>query len=143
MKAQKGDTVKVYYKGTLENGDEFDSNFGQEPLEFDLGEGQMIEGFENAVFGMEKDETKKIKIKSSEAYGERNPEHIVKAGRDKLPQDIQPEIGMPLMMPMPEDEAIQVTIIDFDDETITLDANHPLAGEDLNFEIELAGILRM
>jgi peptidylprolyl isomerase len=143
MKAQKGDTVKVYYKGTLDTGEEFDSNFGKEPLEFDLGAGQMIEGFENAVYGMEKDESKSVKIPSGEAYGDRNPDHVIKAGRDKLPQDLEPQLGMPLMMPMPEGEAIQVTIVNFDDETITLDANHPLAGQDLNFEIELAGILRM
>lgn len=143
MKAQKGDTVKVYYKGTLDNGTEFDSNFGNEPLEFDLGAGQMIEGFEQAVFGMEKDEKKTVKIPSEKAYGEPNPEHILKAGRDKLPQDIEPQIGMPLMLPLPQGEPIQVTITDFDEETITLDANHPLAGQDLNFEIELAGILRM
>ncbi|MDC1068835.1 peptidylprolyl isomerase [Candidatus Kapabacteria bacterium] len=143
MKAQNGDTVKVYYKGTLDNGEVFDSNFGGEPLEFDLGAGQMIEGFEKAVYDMEKDESKTVKISAGQAYGEINTDYILTAGRDKLPEDLIPEIGMPLMMPTPEGEPIQVIIKEFDDESITLDANHPLAGKDLTFEIEVAGILRM
>jgi peptidylprolyl isomerase len=143
MKAQKGDTVKVYYKGTLENGDEFDSNYGGEPLEFDLGAGQMIPGFEDAVYEMEKDQKKSVLIPADQAYGQRNDDYVLKAGRDKLPPELEPQIGMPLMMPNPDGQPIQVNIVDFDEETITLDANHPLAGKDLNFEIELAGILRM
>lgn len=143
MKAQNGDTVKVYYKGTLDNGDEFDSNYGAEALEFDLGAGQMIPGFEKAVFDMEKGEKKKVHIEAKDAYGDKNPDYILQVGRDKLPQDLEPVIGMPLMMPMPNDESIQVQITAFDENTITLDANPPLAGENLNFEIELVGILRM
>lgn len=142
-KAASGDTVKVHYTGRLTSGEVFDSSEGREPLEFDLGAGQVIEGFEEAIIGMEQGEKKTVEIPVDKAYGPANPQYILKAPREQMPQDLNPEVGMQLQMPVPDGPPVVVTITEFDDAHITLDANPPLAGKDLIFDLELVGILRM
>lgn len=139
-KAKKGDKVSVHYKGTLDDGTVFDSSEGREPLEFELGTGQVIPGFDAGITGMEKGEKKTIKIPCADAYGESVPEAIIKVPREEVPPHIKPEIGMQLQL-MTEDNEVAVAVIKaFDDKEITLDGNHPLAGKDLTFEIELVEI---
>lgn len=142
-KAAKGDTVKVHYTGRLADGEVFDSSEDREPLEFDLGQGQVIEGFEEAILGMEQGDKKTVEISVDKAYGPVNPEYILKAPRDQMPQDLDPQIGMQLQMPVPDGPPVVVTITEFDNESVTLDANPPLAGKDLIFDLELVGVLKM
>lgn len=141
--AKSGDTVKVHYTGKLEDGTEFDSSVGAEPLEFDLGAAQVIEGFENAIIGMKEGETKTVVIPVEQAYGPINEEYVLKAPRDKMPPDLDPFVGLQLLMPVPNAEPVPVIITEVSDVEITLDANHPLAGKELTFELELVGILAM
>ena len=141
--AKSGDTIKLHYKGTLSDGKVFDSTEGKDPFEFDLGAGQVIEGFELAITGMAEGEKKTVVIPADQAYGESNPEYVVEAQNDQLPQDMKMEIGMQLMMPVPGGESISVTVIEVNDDGVTLDANPPLAGEELTFELEVVGILTM
>jgi len=136
-----GDTVKVHYKGTLEDGTVFDSSEGKDPLEFTLGNGQLIPGFEKAVIGMSEGDSTTANIPSAEAYGERKEELEVQVEKEKLPEDIEPQIGMQLQLNQPNGQAIPVQISKIDDDQITLDANHPLSGKDLTFEIELVEII--
>ena len=138
--AKAGDTVKIHYTGTLEDGSTFDSSQGREPLEFELGSGQVIPGFDNAVDGMTVGEKKTVNIPAAEAYGEHQPERVQKVPRNALPPEITPEVGMPLMATDPNGAQMQFTITEMDDESITVDGNHPLAGKDLNFELELVSI---
>jgi peptidylprolyl isomerase len=133
--AKSGDTVRVHYTGTLADGTEFDTSTGGEPMEFTLGEGNLIAGFEQAVTGMKVGETKKITIPADQAYGQRSDELIVEIGRDKLPPDIDPEVGMQL-----QTSQGVLTIIEVTETTLKIDANHPLAGQDLTFVIELVEI---
>jgi peptidylprolyl isomerase len=130
-----GDTVKVHYTGKLADGTVFDSSVGSEPYEFTLGQGQTISGFEQAVVGMKVGDTKTVTIPIDEAYGPRRDDLIVEVGRDKLSPDINPEVGMQL-----QGSQGVVTIIKVSETTITIDANHPLAGQDLTFDIELVEI---
>jgi len=141
--AKSGDTVKVHYTGKLADGTEFDSSVGAEPLEFDLGAGQVIEGFENAIIGMKESESKTVVIPVDQAYGPINEDYVLKAPRDKMPPDLDPFVGLQLLMPVPNSEPVPVTVTEFNDEEVTLDANHPLAGKELTFELELVGILSM
>ncbi len=141
--AKNGDTVKVHYTGKLADGVEFDSSIGGEPLEFDLGAGQVIEGFESAIVGMKEGEKKTVTIPVDKAYGEINEDYILTASRDKLPPDLEPFVGLQLLMPVPNSEPVPVTVTEFDDNEITLDANHPLAGKELIFDLELIGVLSM
>lgn len=141
--AKSGDTVKVHYTGKLEDGTEFDSSVGAEPLEFDLGAAQVIEGFENAIIGMKEGETKTVVIPVEQAYGPINEEYVLKAPRDNMPPDLDPFVGLQLLMPVPNAEPVPVIITEVSDVEITLDANHPLAGKELTFELELVGILAM
>lgn len=138
--AKNGDTVKVHYKGTLADGTVFDSSDGRDPLEFDLGSGQLIPGFEAAVDGMSAGETCSINIASDQAYGPRRDEMVMDVPKSQLPADMQPQVGMQLQAGQ-GDEQFVVMITDVQDETVTLDANHPLAGKDLNFEITLVEIV--
>lgn len=140
-KATKGDKVKVNYTGTLEDGSIFDSSEDREPLEFTMGEGQLIPGFENAVEGMAEGESTTVDIPTDEAYGERRDDLSIEIGRSELPVDVDPEVGMKLQMKQKQkDEVIPVTITDVSEEQITIDANHPLAGEDLTFEINVVNV---
>lgn len=140
-KVKEGDTVKVHYTGTLQDGTVFDSSREREPLEFTLGEGQLIPGFENAVIGMSEGDDTSVDIPSKEAYGERREDLELEVAKSDLPDNIEPEVGMQLQMQQQEDgRAIPVQITKVEDDFVTLDANHPLAGKDLKFEIELVDV---
>lgn len=139
--AQIGDTVKLHYAGKLQDGTEFDSSMNREPLEFKIGDWQLIPGFENAVIGMAPGETKTATIESSEAYGPRREDMVVEVQRQQLPADLELEVGQHLNMRDQEGESLLVKITNVTEDTVTLDANHPLAGQDLIFEIQLLEIL--
>ena len=138
--AQSGDTVRVHYTGTLGDGSVFDSSRGREPLEFQLGTGQVIPGFETAVTGLEPGEERRVTIPSDQAYGPRRDEMIVTVGREVFPPSIDPQVGQMLQMSQ-GDQALRVTVTEVGDAGVTLDANHPLAGQDLTFDIELVEIV--
>lgn len=138
--AKPGDTVKVHYTGTLADGSEFDSSRGQEPLQFRLGQGNMIAGFENAVLGMTPGEQKKITIPCEQAYGERNPGMTRTVPRGRIPADIELAEGLVLHARNPEGKTIRFTVASFDAEQVTVDGNHPLAGHDLIFDLELIAV---
>lgn len=139
--AKAGDTVQVHYTGTLTDGTVFDSSEGRDPLEFTVGSGQVIKGFDEGVAGMNPGEKKTISIPVEDAYGSANEEMIFTLNRTDIPDDIPLEKGMTLNMhedgnPRP----IPVIVRDLTDINVTLDANHPLAGQDLTFEVELVGV---
>jgi peptidylprolyl isomerase len=138
--AQQGDTVKVHYKGTLDNGVEFDTSEGGDPLQFTIGDGAVIPGFETAIIGMKTNEAKTITIPSAEAYGERDPESVFSIERGRLPEDMEPEVGDQLQMTQEDGGIFVVQVTEINDKNVTLDANHPLAGEDLTFELKLVEI---
>jgi peptidylprolyl isomerase len=133
---EAGNTVKVHYKGTLNDGTVFDSSEGGDPIEFEVGAGTVIPGFETAVGEMEIDQTKSVTIPSDDAYGEFNEKMVGLVPRSSLPDDIKPEVGLILSMQSPDGE-MPVRVVEMDDENLTLDANHPLAGQDLTFELTL------
>lgn len=139
--AKKGDTVKIHYTGKLEDGTVFDTSRSRHPLQFKLGNGQVIEGFEQAVTGMNVGETKTTTIPVEKAYGPRRDDMIVTLKRDQLPADVAPEVGQRLELTQENDQNILVTVTGVTDSMITLDANHPLAGKALTFELELVSIL--
>jgi len=136
---EAGKTVKVHYKGTLEDGSVFDSSEGRDPIEFKIGSGVLLPGFENTVTEMEVDETRTVNIPCKDAYGDVNDEMVGEIPRTNLPDDIEPEVGMVLSMQSPDGE-MPVRVIALDEENLTLDANHPLAGKDLTFELTLVEI---
>lgn len=137
---KKGDSVKVHYKGTLSDGELFDSSEGREPLEFKIGEQQVIPGFENAVLGMTLDEEKTVTIAADDAYGPIMDQLVAQVEREQLPADLSPELGMQLQMTQESGDPLIVTITEMDEKTITIDANHPLAGKDLTFALTLVAI---
>ena len=138
--AKSGNTVHVHYVGKRNDGTVFDSSRDRdEPLEFELGAGQVIPGFEEAVDGMELGEVRKVRIEPDNAYGERRDDLLIEVGREHVPEGVDLETGTRLQLQR-EGRAIPVTVTEIGDETITLDANHPLAGEELNFEIELVSV---
>ncbi len=139
-RAKQGDTVKVHYVGTLDNGTVFDTSSGREPLEFTLGGGQVIPGFEEAVTGMQVGETKTTHIPADDAYGPHREGLVLELERERIPEDIELTVGSRLQLQQPGGEAVPVTVTALDSGTVTLDANHPLAGEDLTFELELVEI---
>ncbi|SDK31073.1 FKBP-type peptidyl-prolyl cis-trans isomerase 2 [Catalinimonas alkaloidigena] len=140
--AKSGDTVKVHYTGRLQDGTTFDSSIPrQEPLEFTLGGGQMIKGFDAAVHGMETGQSKTVEIPAAEAYGTVREDMIMTLDRQQVPPDINPEVGQQLAMQDQNGRQIPVVVTDINDSSITLDANHPLAGKDLIFEIQLVEIV--
>lgn len=138
--AKKNDTVKVHYTGKLTNGEVFDSSRDREPLEFTVGGGQMIAGFDAAVDGMALEEVKEVTIPSGEAYGERNEEMIQQVPRIHLPEDMKPEVGQTLVASGDQGQQMHVVVTEVQDDHIIVDGNHPLAGQDLVFEIELVEI---
>jgi peptidylprolyl isomerase len=139
-KVKDGATVKVHYTGTLENGEVFDSSENREPLEFTLGQGQLIPGFEKAVTGLDVGESTTVDIPSAEAYGEAREDLIITVPKNQLPDDIEPQIGMQLQVNQPDGQPVPVRITEIGEEELTLDANHPLAGQDLTFKIELVEV---
>jgi peptidylprolyl isomerase len=138
--AKAGDTVKIHYTGTLEDGNQFDSSAGRDPLEFELGSGQVIPGFDKAVEGMAVGETKTVNIPPEDAYGPRQDGMVQEVPKSALPDDIEPQVGMGLQARRPDGAMLDLTITEVGDESITVDGNHPLAGEALNFELELVAI---
>lgn len=140
MPASSGDTVRVHYTGTLNDGTEFDSSAGREPLEFTLGSGQVIPGFDAGVTGMEPGESKKVTIPADEAYGQRREEMMLEVSPDQFPEGMDPQVGQQLQLSQPDGQAVMVTVAEVSDDGVVLDANHPLAGEDLTFELTLDSI---
>ncbi len=140
-KVKNGDTVKVHYTGKLEDGSIFDTSESRDPLEITLGQGQLIPGFENAVVGLEVGDKTTANIESAEAYGERRDDLEVTVERAQLPEDIEPEVGMQLQLNQPNGQPVPVQITKVEEENIVIDANHPLAGKDLTFDIELVEIV--
>jgi len=140
-KAVNGDKVKVHYTGYLDDGTIFDSSEGKDPLEFTLGEGQLLKGFENAVEGLQEGDKNKVKIPAKEGYGMPQESLIGKVPLEALPNEIKPELGMKLQSETPEGDRLILKVIEISDEDITVDANHELAGQDLNFDIELVEII--
>ncbi len=139
--AKKGDTVRVHYTGRLEDGTVFDTSRSRHPLQFTLGSGQVIAGFENAITGMNIGESKTTVIPVEQAYGPRRDDLIVTVGRDQFPPDLDAKIGQRLEITQADNQVMLVTVAAVTDADITLDANHPLAGEALTFDLELVGIV--
>ncbi|WP_370171711.1 MULTISPECIES: FKBP-type peptidyl-prolyl cis-trans isomerase [Hyphomonas] len=135
-----GDTVHIHYTGTLNDGTTFDSSEGREPLSFQVGSGQIIPGLDSAIPGMTVGDKKTVNVACDEAYGQVNPEMTQAVPRADIPADIPLETGTRLQMQTQNGQVIPVTVTAVDDSTVTLDANHPLAGQDLTFNIELVKI---
>jgi len=138
-KAENGLFVSVDYKGTLQNGDVFDTSHGQQPLEVKVGAGQLITGFENELLGMSLNEKKTFTLQPEDAYGQKNEDLKRDIPRADIPPELNPQVGMTVGLQTPEGQ-IPAQIVHLDDEKMTLDMNHPLAGESLTFEIEVVGI---
>ncbi len=141
QQAKSGDKVKVHYHGRLTSGETFDSSEGRAPLEFEIGGGMVIKGFDEGVTGMSVGEKKTLNIPFGEAYGARNPEMLVEFPKEKFPENMELELGMPLVMNNGAGQQFQVVVTEIREEVVVLDANHPLAGQDLIFDIELVEIV--
>ncbi len=139
--AKKGDTVKVHYTGKLENGTVFDTSLNRDPLQFTIGNDEVIPGFEEAVIGMAPGDSKTVKITADKAYGSHLDEMVLVVERTQIPPNLKPEVGQQLQLKQADGKVILVVVTDVSESTITLDANHPLAGKDLIFDIQLVEIL--
>lgn len=139
--AKNGDTVKVAYTGKLDDGSVFDTTNEGEPIEFTIGQGQVLPAFEEAVVGMDSGDSKTIMIPPDEAYGDRSDELILTMDRDQVPFDREPEVGKMYRLVQKDGRSFPVTVANVSEETIVFDANHPLAGKDLTFDIQLVQIL--
>jgi len=137
---EENDKVALHYTGTLINGETFDSSEGRDPLSFEVGSGQVIPGFDNAVRGMKVDESKKFTVPSAEAYGEPNEELVYEVPLASIPAELKPHEGQRLVSNLEDGRQIPVTVTKVAEDTITLDANHPLAGKDLTFDIKIVSI---
>lgn len=140
-KTKQGDTVKVHYTGKLEDGKVFDTSLNKEPLEFTIGKGQVLKGFEEAVTGMEPGETKTANVPTEEAYGPVRDYLIIDVPRNQIPEHIEPKIGQQLEVQQADGRKVPVTITFVSEENVTFDANHPLAGENLVFDVQLLEIV--
>ena len=138
--AKSGDKVQIHYTGKLDDGTTFDTSSGRDPLEFEVGSGQVIAGFDKAVEGMTEGDNKTVKIDPEDAYGERHEQLVQEVPKSALPEEIDPAVGMALQSRSPDGQVTQLTVTEVKDESITVDANHPLAGQALNFDIELVKI---
>lgn len=138
--AETGDTVRINYTGTLPDGTTFDSSQGRDPLEFQLGSGQIIPGIDHAVAGMEVGEKKQVTVPPAAAYGERDENRVQDVQRSQLPDNIPTEVGTQLQMQTPEGQTLPVMVTAATEDKVTLDANHPLAGQDLTFDLELVEV---
>ena len=139
-KAETGNTVKVHYTGRLNDDTQFDSSAGRDPLEFTLGTGQVIPGFEKAVTGMGVGESKTVTIPADQAYGPHHTELVLEVERGQIPPHINPEVGQQLEIHQQDGRTVGVVITEVTNEKVSLDANHPLAGQDLIFDLELVEI---
>ena len=140
-KAKQGDRVNVHYTGKLEDGTVFDTSVGSEPLQFTIGEGEVIQAFEKAVVGMNPGELKTIKIIANEAYGLHREELMMVVDRVGFPANFQLEVGQHLQIRQEDGNLFFVTVADVSAANVTLDANHPLAGKDLTFDMQLVGVV--
>ena len=138
--AKAGETVAIHYTGTLADGSQFDSSEGRDPLRFTLGSGQIIAGLDAAITGMSQGEKKSVTIAAAEAYGDHRPEAVQAVPRAQIPAEIPLEVGGGLQVQTPDGRTIPVTVTSVTDEEVTLDANHPLAGKDVTFAVELVEI---
>jgi len=138
--AKNGDSVRIHYTGRLDDGTVFDSSREREPLNFTVGGGQVIPGFDAAVRGMEVGETKTAKIPAAEAYGEAREDLFIPVSRSQLPPGLEPTAGQALQMSTPDGQQVRVVIDRVEEDSVILDANHPLAGKDLTFDLELVAI---
>ena len=138
--AKQGDTVRVHYQGSLQDGTVFDTSRDRDPFEFTIGEGQVIAGFESAVVGMEPGENKVVTLEPEDAYGPRRSELLVEVGLDRLPPEVEVEVGSQLQVKQQDGSPRVATIARVGEDSVTLDVNHPLAGKDLTFDIELVEI---
>lgn len=140
VEAKNGDTVKIHYKGKLEDGTIFDNSFDREPLEFTIGAGRLIPGFEVAVIGMVPDESKTVTILKDQAYGPYREDLVMALGRDQIPEDMKIERGQQVQVRQEDGRIFPVMVTEISESSVTLDANHPLAGQDLTFELLLVEI---
>lgn len=138
--AKYGDTVTVHYTGKLQNGAVFDTSLNREPLEFTIGDGQIIPSFEQAVIGMNTGESKTVKIPAEKAYGSHHKEMVAVVDRDQFPSNLELKVGQQLKVSKADGQIAVVTVTDVTESDVTLDANHPLAGKDLTFDIKLVGV---
>ncbi|HMR91849.1 MAG TPA: peptidylprolyl isomerase [Chitinophagaceae bacterium] len=138
---KSGDKIKVHYHGRLTSGETFDKSEGRAPLEFEVGSGMVIKGFDDGVTGMAVGEKKTIEIPFAEAYGPSNPEMMIDMPKDRFPKDMEIEVGMPLGMSDAQGNQYQVVVTEIKEDVVVLDANHPLAGKDLIFDLELVEIV--
>ena len=136
-----GDTVRIHYTGSLPDGTVFDSSRNREPLECTVGSGQIIPGLDRALTGMTVGEEKTVEVPCDEAYGPRDPNGLQEIPRDQVPEGIPLDVGTPLSMRAPDGRSFAVTVADVTEEVVVLDANHPLAGQDLTFAVELVEIV--
>lgn len=141
QQVKSGDKIKVHYHGRLTSGETFDKSEGREPLEFEVGSGMVIKGFDEGVTGMAVGDKKTINIPFNEAYGPKNPDMIIDMPKDRFPKDMEIEVGMPLAMSDGQGNQHQVVVTEIKEEVVILDANHPLAGQDLIFDLELVEII--
>lgn len=139
--AKQGDTVKVNYSGVLKDGTEFDSSVGRDPLQFIIGDGMLIPAFEEAVVGMNPGDSKTIDVPAEEAYGPYIDDLVIELDRNQVPPSIEPEVGMQLQITQDDGSATVVKVLKATDAKVYLDANHPLAGKDLTFSVQLVEIL--
>jgi peptidylprolyl isomerase len=140
QQVKNGDTVRVHYHGKLTDGTTFDSSEGRDPLEFQVGSGQVIKGFDDALVDMQIGEKKTVQIPVDQAYGQRNDDMMMEYPKSEFPADMKPEPGLELHMSDNQGHVFPVVIVEVQEEVVVLDANHPLAGKDLTFEIELVSI---
>jgi FKBP-type peptidyl-prolyl cis-trans isomerase 2 len=140
QQVKKGDKIKIHYHGRLTNGETFDKSEGREPLEFEVGSGMVIKGFDDGVTGMVVGDKKTINIPFNEAYGPKNPDMLIEMPKERFPKDMEIEVGMPLGMSDGQGQQFQVVVTEIKDDVVMLDANHPLAGQDLIFDLELVAI---
>lgn len=138
--AKEGDKVRIHYTGRLDDGTVFDTSENRDPLEFKVGEGRVIPGFEEAVVGMDEGEEKTATIPAEQAYGPRRNDLLIAVEREALPEDVDPEVGQQLQMRANDGQTVPVRVADVDEEKVVLDANHPLAGRDLTFDIHLVAV---
>lgn len=140
-RAKNGDTVKVHYTGKFKDGSVFDTSRERDPLQFTIGANQIIRGFEKAVVGMSPGEAKTTEVPADEAYGPHHPEMVLEVSQNKIPEHIKPEVGQQLQIRQGDKAPVLVKVTEVTESSVTLDANHPLAGKDLIFDLQLVEIL--